>query len=80
MRKKVFYLKILIVSCVDDNFGDNLIRICFEKLMYTALKNSGMDHEKVELAKMPHKAIDRDLIISSDILFLPAEVCLALTI
>ena len=37
--------------------------------MYTALKNSGMDHEKVELAKMPHKAIDRDLIISSDILY-----------
>lgn len=62
-------MKILIVSCVDDNFGDNLIRICFEKLMYTALKNSGMDHEKVELAKMPHKAIDRDLIISSDILY-----------
>jgi hypothetical protein len=48
--------------------------------MYTALKNLGMDHEKVELAKMPHKAIDGDLIISSDILFLPAEVCLALTI
>ena len=62
-------MKILIVSCVDDNFGDNLIRICFEKLLRTALKNLGVNLDAVELAKMPHKAIDRDQIVSSDILF-----------
>ena len=54
---------------MDDNFGDNLIRICFEKLLRTVLKNLGADLTSIELAKMPHKAIDKDLIISSDILF-----------
>lgn len=32
-------MRILIVSYVDDNFGDNLIRICFEKLLRAALKD-----------------------------------------
>lgn len=32
-------MKILIVSFVDDNFGDNLIKICFESLLKVVLKN-----------------------------------------
>ena len=60
-------MKLLIVSCVDDNFGDNLIRICFEKLLRTVLRNLGVDLATVELAKMPHKAIDREQICSSDL-------------
>ena len=62
-------MKILIVSCVDDNFGDNLIRICFEKLLRAALINLGVDLAEVELAKMSLKTTDRELIRSSDLLF-----------
>ena len=62
-------MKILMVSCVDDNFGDNLIRICFEKLLRTALKNLGVDPDSVELAKMSLKSIEKDAICSSDLVF-----------
>ena len=57
------------MSCVDDNFGDNLIRICFEKLLRAALINLGVDLAEVELAKMSLKTTDRELIRSSDLLF-----------
>lgn len=57
------------VSCVDDNFGDNLIRICFEKLLRTVLKNLGINPDSFELAKMSLKTIDSGLIISSDLIF-----------
>lgn len=36
-------MKILIVSYEDDNFGDNLIRICFESLLKVVLKNLGLN-------------------------------------
>ena len=62
-------MKILIVSCVDDNFGDNLIRICFEKLLRTALRNLGVDLGSVELAKMSLKLIDEEAIGSSNLIF-----------
>lgn len=61
-------MKILIVSCVDDNFGDNLIRICFEKILRTVLTNLRVDLSSVELAKMSLKAIDSDMICSSDMI------------
>ena len=32
-------MKILTVSFFDDNFGDMLIRICFDRLVRTALPN-----------------------------------------
>ena len=53
-------MKILIVSCVDDNFGDNLIRICFEKLLRTALRNFGVDLDSIKLAKMSLKIMPND--------------------
>ncbi len=62
-------MKILIVSCVDDNFGDNLIRICFEKLLRTALRNFGVDLDSIKLAKMSLKITDREAICSSDLIF-----------
>ncbi|MBQ9901469.1 MAG: polysaccharide pyruvyl transferase family protein [Clostridia bacterium] len=62
-------MKILVVSCIDDNFGDNLIRICFEKLLRTALKNLGVDLSSVELIKMSLKSADRELIGQSDLIF-----------
>ena len=62
-------MKILMVSCVDDNFGDNLIRICFEKLLRTVLRNLGVDPDSVELAKMSLKSIEKDAICSSDLVF-----------
>ena len=61
-------LKILIVSCVDDNFGDNLIRICFEKILRTVLKNLGVDLSSIELIKMSLKAADKELICHSDLI------------
>ena len=61
-------MKILIVSCVDDNFGDNLIRICFEKILRTVLKNLGADLSSVELIKMSLKAADKELISRSDLI------------
>ncbi len=62
-------MKILIVSCVDDNFGDNLIRICFEKLLCTVLKNLNVRSDQYEIAKMSLKLIDEELIASSDLIF-----------
>ena len=62
-------MKILVVSCVDDNFGDNLIRICFEKLLCTVLGNLSVDHGAYEIAKMSLKNIDEELIVSSDLIF-----------
>ena len=57
------------MSCVDDNFGDNLIRICFEKLLRTALRNFGVDLDSIKLAKMSLKITDREAICSSDLIF-----------
>ncbi len=60
-------MKILIVSYVDDNFGDNLIRICFEQLLKVVLKNTKI--ENYEIRKMNLKQIDPSLVTTSDIIF-----------
>lgn len=60
-------MKILIVSFVDDNFGDNIIRICFEKLLRVVLQN--LNIEEYEIRKMPLKEIKEELICDSDMIF-----------
>lgn len=60
--------KILIVSYVDDNFGDNLIRICFESLFKVVLKNLNIDLSECEIRKMALKKVDADLVCDSDVI------------
>ena len=60
-------MKILIVSYFDDNFGDMLIKTCFEGLLKVVLKNCGKDN--YSLFNMPLKEIDEDKIKKSDIVF-----------
>lgn len=60
-------MKILIVSYVDDNFGDNLIRICFENILKVVLKN--LNIENYEISRMHLKKVDSSLICQSDIIF-----------
>ena len=62
-------MKILIVSFVDDNFGDNLIKICFESLLKVVLKNLHLAENDYEINKMPLKRIDRALVTGSDVIF-----------
>lgn len=62
-------MKILIVSYVDDNFGDNLIRICFEQLLRVVLRNLGLSENECQIEKMPLKSIDADLVAGADIIF-----------
>lgn len=62
-------MKILIVSFVDDNFGDNLIKICFESLLKVVLKNLQLAETDYEINKMPLKRIDRALVTGSDMIF-----------
>ena len=61
-------MKILIVSYEDDNFGDNLIRICFESLLKVAFRNLGLDKAGYEIKKMHLKRIDRNLVANADII------------
>ena len=60
-------MKILIVSFTDDNFGDNLIRICFENLLKVVLKNHNITD--YEINKMPLKRVDPILVKNSDYIF-----------
>ncbi len=60
-------MNILIISFVDDNFGDNLIRICFESLLKVVLKNHHIKDYTIN--RMNLKDIDNNLLISSDIIF-----------
>lgn len=62
-------MKLLIVSFVDDNFGDNLIKICFESLLKTVLKNLQLAENEYEINKMPLKNIDKGLVVGSDVIF-----------
>lgn len=59
-------LRIVIVSYVDDNFGDNLIRISFQQLLHVALENHGLTREDYELAPMALKQVDEDLLGGAD--------------
>ena len=60
-------MNIMIISFVDDNFGDNLIRICFENLLKVVLKNHHIKDYTIN--RMNLKDIDNNLLISSDIIF-----------
>ncbi len=60
-------MKVLIISYVDDNFGDNLIRICFENLLKVVFKNLNID--SYEISRMNLKNIDHSLICQADIIF-----------
>ncbi len=62
-------MKILIAAFFDDNFGDMLIRICFEKLLRAALKNLGMAQTDYEIDRMSLKEIDEEKIKSANLLF-----------
>lgn len=62
-------MKILVVSFVDDNFGDNLIEICFEKLLKVALINHGFSCEDYLITRMGLKSINKSYIVNSDIIF-----------
>ena len=62
-------MKLLLVSLVDDNLGDNLIGICFRQLMSVVLKNHGLDGPEVRVERMALRAIDEDLVADSDAIF-----------
>lgn len=62
-------LRIVIVSYVDDNFGDNLIRISFQGLLETALANHGLGLDDYEITSMPLKRVDEDLLSEADAIF-----------
>ncbi len=61
-------MKILTVSFFDDNFGDMLIRICFDRLVRTALKNLGVDECDYSIDNMHIKEIDEEKISAADLI------------
>lgn len=61
-------MKILVVSYDDDNFGDNLIKICFESLLKVVLKNLGLVKTGGQIKKMSLKKIDRQLLSDADVI------------
>lgn len=61
-------LKILVVSYDDDNFGDNLIRICFESLLKVVLTNLRLPNSAYCIKRMPLKKIEPELITGADII------------
>lgn len=62
-------LCMVIVSFVDDNFGDNLIRITFQALLEVALSNHGLAADDYEIVPMPLKTVDEDLLGRADVVF-----------
>lgn len=62
-------MNILIVSFVDDNFGDNLIRISFESLLKVVLNNLNIATENYQINKMHLKRIDKELVVNADVIF-----------
>lgn len=61
-------MKILTVSFFDDNFGDMLIRICFDRLLKVALKNLGVDESEYSIENMHIKEIDEEKVTSADLI------------
>ena len=59
-------LHIVIVSYVDDNFGDNLIRISFQALLEVALANHGLSSDEYEITPMSLKHVDEPLLDTAD--------------
>lgn len=62
-------MNILIIWYADDNFGDNLIKICFEQLLKVVLKNLNINSSEYNINYMPLKEIDYGLIHQSDMIF-----------
>lgn len=58
-------LRLVIVSFVDDNFGDILIRISFQGLLEVALANHGLAPDDYEIVPMPLKKVDEELLGSA---------------
>lgn len=61
-------LKILTVSFFDDNFGDMLIRICFDRLLTVTMKNLGYTDGDFVIDNMHIKEIDEEKIASADLI------------
>lgn len=64
-------MKILIISIFDDNFGDMLIRICFERILKTVLKNLNIKDSDYTIDCMPIRQIDEDKIAVCNMIFFP---------
>lgn len=62
-------LRLVVVSYVDDNFGDNLIRISFHALLDVALADHGLRPEDAVITPMSLKHIDEDLLEAADAIF-----------
>lgn len=60
-------MNILIVSFYDDNFGDNLIKICFRKILEVTLEN--LKIKNYDISEMPLKRINEELIKNSNVIF-----------
>ena len=61
-------MKILIPSIYDDNFGDMLIRHCFESLLRAALDELGLS---AQIDIMPLKEIDEQMVRRAEYIFFP---------
>ena len=68
-------MKILIVTFADDNFGDNLIRICFERILKVVLGNLQIDEYDIDT--MALKKLRKKRLRMQNWCFLPGEGCLA---
>ncbi len=61
-------MKLVTVHYEDDNFGDNLIAVCFEQLLKVALKNRGLANDSV-IKRMTLRELDSELISNADAVF-----------
>lgn len=64
-------MKILIISLYDDNFGDMLIRLCFERILKTVLKNLNIKNCDCTVECMSLKQTDKDKIAGCDMIIFP---------
>ena len=62
-------MKILVISFFDDNFGDMLIRVCFDRLTRCALKNLGEDGRHAILHVHIKDVTENDVADSSVVFF-----------
>ena len=61
-------MKILTISFFDDNFGDMLVRICFDRLLRVVMKNLGIDESGYAVDNMHIKEIDEEKVASADLI------------
>ena len=59
---------ILIMSYIDDNYGDILIRICFEQLLRIVLKNLDIGEDAFRICRLSIKDVDDALVCSADLI------------